>query len=1127
MQYEKGLLMNLNTLNDAGLLLEFAENNNEEAFRILTERYYTMVYAAGLRDLHDEHLAQDACQAVFILLAEKAGKLKARDSIGGWLLRVSVFVVSHMKREERRRKKREKEAVIMADKQDISGLSPEQAVQWNAMKPYLNKAILGLGRRQQEAVIGYYLQNRDQKEIARDLGCSIEAVRMLISRGLNKLRKKLSGKNITVSGAVLSGMLAAERAHAGAAGLAESCCRTAVAGVQGEAAGLTGFGNADVIAKGAMKMMMWAKVKTAAAVLASTALIGSGATVAVNVTMDSGADMNQPVKVAKNTAEKSEITIPEGKKILDTKSFWRIRLFCSSDLVKTKDGRLMYGDPRYPKKLEKKAKLSPTPDPQWLSPEFNDSKWNRGKGPFNPAYGASLLYMRGRFDVKEVPNIKDMYLALGFHGGAVVYVNGKEAGRSYMPKGTIKPDTHAEEYPLEVFVTPDGNPLCNAPAVKPAWSIRKHPERFRKRIRTTNIKIPSSLLKKGCNLLEIELHAAPAREEMYKVRGRVYYYLWPRLAFRSAELTVPPDAQVIPNITAPAGFQVWSHDTTKYEYLNDFAGPNEEIHPVYIAGARNGAFSGKVVAGADTPIQGINALVSDLTGPGTIPASNTQIRWALPDNSKYGNFNGLELFPPENIPLKKKRAVQPIWITVRVPEKAAPGLYKGKISVKAKGKEAKDVPVELEVLPFVLPDPKDFQLFVGMIQSPDSVAMKYNVPMWSDRHWRLMEKSFELLGRVGCKTVYLPIVRRTHFGNEHSMLLWIRKQETWSHDFSIIEKYLDLAVKHLGKVPVVCVYCWEYINSVGKMRGYGAAADRDILISVIDKQTGTISKETGPKWGTPECIEFWKPVMEGMRTRLEARGLGTSMMVGMTGDWEPTKEAHETLKAAAPWARWVRHRHPANPILHKEMLGYLGSVWGLKEPVYGRRSALHVVHVPRNLLRAYHHPVHFRVYADHWLGAYAGAATPNGHRGGIGRIGVDFWPVLRKKTHGHQHGRSLCARYPETQWGQLGLDHYLPHMLSPGRNGAISTIRFELLRENVQEAEARALLEDIVSRDDLKAKAGADLVKRCLECLDERVQARHLIYSPNGYMWYASADCQRLSAKLYRLAGEAQKRIGK
>src|SRR5579872_69177 len=47
---------------------------------------------------------------------------------------------------------------------------------------------------------------------------------------------------------------------------------------------------------------------------------------------------------------------------------------------------------------------------------------------------------------------------------------------------------------------------------------------------------------------------------------------------------------------------------------------------------------------------------------------------------------------------------QPIWVEVRVPRDAAPGEYKGTITVTAEGENPIDVPVTLTVWDFVLPD---------------------------------------------------------------------------------------------------------------------------------------------------------------------------------------------------------------------------------------------------------------------------------------------------------------------------------------------------------------------------------------------------------------------------------------
>ena len=56
------------------------------------------------------------------------------------------------------------------------------------------------------------------------------------------------------------------------------------------------------------------------------------------------------------------------------------------------------------------------------------------------------------------------------------------------------------------------------------------------------------------------------------------------------------------------------------------------------------------------------------------------------------------------VALKAGRAQQ-FWLTVKVPEKAAPGLYTGTLSLMADGAPAGSFTLKLRVLPFALPDP--------------------------------------------------------------------------------------------------------------------------------------------------------------------------------------------------------------------------------------------------------------------------------------------------------------------------------------------------------------------------------------------------------------------------------------
>ena len=93
---------------------------------------------------------------------------------------------------------------------------------------------------------------------------------------------------------------------------------------------------------------------------------------------------------------------------------------------------------------------------------------------------------------------------------------------------------------------------------------------------------------------------------------------------------------------------------------------------------------------------------------------------------------------------------------MRVPADAAPGVYEGKLSVS--GPKPTQVPIRLKVVDWKLPDPKDYVTHMGIIQSPETVAMKYKVPLWSEKHWKLIEKSFQHLGEIGNKVVVLPLI---------------------------------------------------------------------------------------------------------------------------------------------------------------------------------------------------------------------------------------------------------------------------------------------------------------------------------------------------------------------------------
>ncbi|MBN1670893.1 MAG: sigma-70 family RNA polymerase sigma factor [Kiritimatiellae bacterium] len=263
---------------DGELVTRFVETGSDAAFEALVRRHSGMVFAACRRGLGGNAAqAEDAAQAVFIMLAQRARRIRNRRAVAAWLFWTANSVVSNMRREAARRRRREQKAVAMheAEHRTESGLS-----WWTGIEEHLNEAISGLRERYRQAVVLRFLEGMSQREVAHAIGCSEEAARKHIARGLEGLRRNLARRGAVIPVAALAVHLAEQAAEAATAGLAASCHAAAMGAVTGGAvAASVPMG----IAKGAMKMILWAKVKTAAAVAGAVAIAGVGAAGMVKV----------------------------------------------------------------------------------------------------------------------------------------------------------------------------------------------------------------------------------------------------------------------------------------------------------------------------------------------------------------------------------------------------------------------------------------------------------------------------------------------------------------------------------------------------------------------------------------------------------------------------------------------------------------------------------------------------------------------------------------------------------------------------------------------------------------------------------------------------------------------------
>jgi hypothetical protein len=147
---------------------------------------------------------------------------------------------------------------------------------------------------------------------------------------------------------------------------------------------------------------------------------------------------------------------------------------------------------------------------------------------------------------------------------------------------------------------------------------------------------------------------------------------------------------------------------------------------------------------------------------------------------------------------------------------------------------------------------------------------------------------------------------------------------------------------------------------------------------------------------------------------------------------------------------------------------------------------------------------------------------------GLGRTGIDFWPVLGPETmripNHEKRSTSVNARYPQTGWSQLNMDTATESLSAPGPRGAVTTERFEQVREGVQDCEARAFIEKAI----LAGTLDPETTRRCWEVLDERAWRIRAacIGQSLGFVWYERAGSAGLTERLFTCAAQVAKAIG-
>jgi len=190
---------------DRQWLSSYVARADADAFAALVQRYQRMVFAVCHAALgRDSAAADDATQAVFIILARKAAFIRAI-ALPSWLYRTSQSVVRTMRRDDERRRRRESRAAMPPGASIPSDVI--EKLQQTEAAEVLYTAIGSLPAKQRDAIVLCHLMGLEQKDAAVRLGCSSKAVQKRVEAGLESLRKRVADAPLVAVAPAIVAML--------------------------------------------------------------------------------------------------------------------------------------------------------------------------------------------------------------------------------------------------------------------------------------------------------------------------------------------------------------------------------------------------------------------------------------------------------------------------------------------------------------------------------------------------------------------------------------------------------------------------------------------------------------------------------------------------------------------------------------------------------------------------------------------------------------------------------------------------------------------------------------------------------------------------------------------------------
>jgi RNA polymerase sigma factor (sigma-70 family) len=251
---------------DGWLLTRFVASRDEAAFAALVRRHGPMVLGVCRRVAGDAHLADDAFQAAFLVLARRAAVVKPREAVRAWLYGVAVRTAREARAMSARRRSREVPVTHVPDRP-----APVEAPTDPDAIRALDEEIARLPDHLRTAVVLCELDGLGRKDVAARLGIPEGTLSSRLAKARKVLADRLRGRGVALTAAGLAALYGqAAQADGVTTALADAAARLASPGPVSAAVA--------ELSRGVFRTMLLSKLKLATAGVALAVAVGWAAT---------------------------------------------------------------------------------------------------------------------------------------------------------------------------------------------------------------------------------------------------------------------------------------------------------------------------------------------------------------------------------------------------------------------------------------------------------------------------------------------------------------------------------------------------------------------------------------------------------------------------------------------------------------------------------------------------------------------------------------------------------------------------------------------------------------------------------------------------------------------------------